>query len=394
MNLLVSFINLVCFVTMVQSFDLGPLLRIAHCRIQCIKEHSIDGTCDWYSNRSETLCSECWQNCETLETQWDTTKFICEGEEYLRCPACQTACKYRKTRTEEEYLPSSLPAPSRGPVRASANEVAIFLRQVGPSDVNGGWKESGFFSGNRIPSLRQDTWLIVVSEETIRHYSWQEWTPTLESLKEGPFVEASLSWFDVNEQLRKQRDVEQKRFNDRVRQFYLEKYGEKVLVEWRSSQDTPIPEKVFRRFFFRRRSDEYTQPPSLEHQVRQSQSYNGDDDNDNQETYVVSWMPETGGLMGNQVVDTKFAQISLLPGTKYLIRIASNDGPGSFPIEIDTRSSSIDVWKVKKKNDKDLLPWAFLAAIVAALVIIVVIAGVKIFRLSRAPKIIPEEEIV
>ncbi|CAD6202060.1 GSCOCG00002924001-RA-CDS, partial [Cotesia congregata] len=285
--------------------------------------------------------------------------------------ACQTACKYRKTRTEEEYLPSSLPAPSRGPVRASANEVAIFLRQVAPPSVNGGWKESGFFSGNRVPSLRQDTWLIVVSEETIRHYSWQEWTPTLESLKEGPFVEASLSWFDVNEQLRKQRDVEQKRFNDRVRQFYLEKYGEKVLVEWRSSQDTPIPEKVFR--------------SPLESYNRDGDD--DDDDDDNQETYVVSWMPETGGLMGNQVVDTKFAQISLLPGTKYLVRIASNDGPGSFPIEIDTRSSSVDVWKVKKKNDDDLLPWAFLAAIVAALAIIVVIAGVKIFRLSRTPKV-------
>lgn len=205
--------------------------------------------------------------------------------------------------------------------------------------------------------MRPDTWIIAVVEDGVQHYSWAEWTPTLESLKEGPLVEATLSWRDVETQLKKQRELEQKRFNDRVRQFYLEKYGERVLFEWRDSQDSPIPEEVFRRFFFRRRSDDTTVGPSRsEAAVDETNSrrvLERDDiagESEVKESFVVSWEPETGGLMGNQVVDSTTAQISLLPGTRYLVRIASNEGPGSFPIEVDTRPSSVHVWRLKKNS--------------------------------------------
>ncbi|XP_043287579.1 uncharacterized protein [Venturia canescens] len=386
------FVVLSLCASFVASFDLGPIVRIGQCRMQCLRKHSLDGTCDWYSNRGETVCSECWQNCESVETQWDTTKSICEGAEYLRCPACQTACLYRKTRVEETYLPSSLPAPRKGPVKLADHDVAILLRRV-----SNGWKESGYFPGSRVPTLRPDTWILAVVEDGVKHYSWEEWTPTLDSLKDGPLVEATLSWLDVQLQLKKQRDLEQKRFNDRVRRFYLEKYGERVLFEWRDSQDTPIPEEVFRRFFFRRQNDEEASqsPGNAESSVETMNSgsvLTKDDqsgDQEAKESYVVSWEPETGGLMGNQVVDSTTAQISLLPGTKYLVRIASNEGPGSFPIEIDTRPVSVKVWRLKKKFEHvSILP-----AVAAGFSAAILVMGIIFCRILRKGKTVETSEV-
>ncbi|XP_034942874.1 uncharacterized protein [Chelonus insularis] len=374
---LLWFVFLVSCMRIAAAFDLGPLIRIAQCRIQCLKKHSADGTCDWYYNRGESVCSECWQNCESLETQWEATKFICEGDEYLRCPACQTACLYRKTRVEEEYLPSSLPAPAKGPIKIGQHDIAILLRKA--SNV---WKEYGYYPGTRVPLLRADTWIVAVLEDGIKHFSWEEWTPTLESLKEGPLVEATLSWRDVDIQIQRQRELEQKKFNDRVRQFYLEKYGEKVLVEWRDSQDSPIPEEVFRRFFFKRRSEgEDINSGDLSNSFKQNKFLEASDGEG--ESYVVSWEPETGGLMGNQVVDTRSAQISLLPGTKYLVRIASNDGPGSFPIEIDTRPTSVHVWKIKK-NFENIQPMAILSAAACAFIVIFIVILMKLVLRSKS----------
>lgn len=263
-------------------------------------------------------------------------------------------------------MPSSLKSPSRGPVNLGRNDVAILLRKIGKQ-----WKVSGYYPGSRPPTLRPDTWILGVLPDGIQHYSWEEWVPSLDSLKEGPLVEANISWRDVDEQIQRQRALGQKQFNDRVRQFYLEKYGEKVLDEWRGKDESgaKIPEDVFRRFFFRNRDDsngdsddgnanggnrlggETLAPATLELAFSRTMPYRGTTGNSGKESsssWVVSWEPESGGLMGNQIADTNSAQITLLPGTKYLVRIASNDGPGSFPIVVDTRTASIQIRRIQR----------------------------------------------
>lgn len=265
---------------------------------------------------------------------------------FFQCPACQTACTYRKTRIEEKYLPSMLPAPKKAPLDLDKFDVAVVMRKLYKQ-----WRVAGYYPGERTPNLRPDTWIIVAMENGMKHYSWEEWVPKLESLKEGPLYEAIISWKDVQTQLQKQRSQQQVRFNNRVRQFFLEKYGEKVLAEWRSQEDSQISDDIFRRFFFRRKDDRSEDDLEADNAPSTSNAYNDridlKDRLEGKESYVVSWEPETGGLMGNQVTDSNCAQISLLPGTKYLVRIASNDGPGSFPIEVDTTPSFVQVKRIK-----------------------------------------------
>ncbi|XP_014221446.1 uncharacterized protein LOC106648840 [Trichogramma pretiosum] len=400
----------------VSSLDLGPIVRVAQCRSQCLKRHSLDGSCEWWRH-GETGCNECWQQCETLEKQWGSPKAAapasasasssngslqnqqqqrasCDDDEYKQCPSCRTACEYRKSQVVEQYLPSMLPAPHRAPVNLAKNDVAVLMHKV-----RNEWRVFGYYPGTRAPSsLRHDEWIVAVVEDGgVVHFSWEEWLPTLDSLKEGPLFEATISWRDVDIQLKRQTLLEQKRFNDRVRQFFLEKYGEKVL-EWRNQdEDTAIPEEVFRRFFFRRRDQDESgkrlddtdnpEPSTLDSEDERNQSQVG------KESFVVSWEPETGGLMGNQVADSNFAQISLLPGTKYLVRIASNEGPGSFPIEVDTRPSSIQVFQLKKNFvDAMVYPWAVLAASMCAAIIVCIAIIVKLCR--RTAKEIEPLEVV
>ncbi|KAK9295055.1 hypothetical protein QLX08_010532 [Tetragonisca angustula] len=316
------------------GFDLGPIIRTAQCRSQCLKQHTADGSCDnlWDTEyKQEHSCKTCWQYCETLENQWEKTRTICEGDQYLHCPACQTACNYRQTRIEEKYLPSMLPTPEKAPVVLDRFDVAVMMRNVRDQ-----WRIVGYFPGETRPELRQDTWIIVATENGMKHYSWQEWVPKLESLKKGFFYEATVSWKDVDAQIRRQKSLEKTRANDRLRQVFLEIYGEKVLAEWKSQEFIRISKEVFRRFFFKGGKDDFevdNAPPKVYNdRIREEASRET-----KKESYVVSWQPETGGLKGNQVTDSNSAQISLLPGTKYLVRIASNEGPGSFPIEVDTR---------------------------------------------------------
>ncbi|CAK9827697.1 hypothetical protein ANTRET_LOCUS5364 [Anthophora retusa] len=366
--------------TMVTGFDLGPIIRVAQCRSQCLRKHTSDGNCDWYTGHQQTTCSMCWQYCEALENRWEKTRTICEGDQYLHCPACQTACNYRKIRVEEKYLPSMLPAPRKAPISLDKFDVAVVMRKLYKQ-----WRVSGYYSGERTPNLRPDTWIIVAMEDGVKHYSWQEWVPKLESLKEGPLYEATVSWKDVQTQLQKQKALEQVKFNNRVRQFFLEKYGEKVLAEWRSQEDSQISDEIFRRFFFRRKDDrsdnlEADNTPST------SNTYNDRIDKDhlgNKESYVVSWEPETGGLMGNQVTDSNSAQISLLPGTKYLVRIASNDGPGSFPIEVDTRPNSVQAKRIERTLEV-LYPWDVYAACSCAVLLLLVLVLVKVCRKGKS----------
>ncbi|CAL7939748.1 unnamed protein product [Xylocopa violacea] len=375
------FLFLVWCATLVTGFDLGPIVRIAQCRSQCLRKHTAEGTCDWYTGPQHlpTTCSMCWQYCEALENQWEKTRTICEGDLYLYCPACQTSCTYRKTRVEEKYLPSMLPAPKKAPISLDRFDVAVVMRKVYKQ-----WRVAGYYTGDRVPNLRPDTWIIVAMEDGVKHYSWQEWVPKLESLREGALYEATISWKDVQAQLQKQRSLEQVRFNNRVRQFFLEKYGEKVLAEWRNQEDSQISDEIFRRFFFRRKDDR-SDDLEADNTPSTSNAYNDRVDKDHlgtKESYVVSWEPETGGLMGNQVTDSNSAQISLLPGTKYLVRIASNDGPGSFPIEVDTRPNSVQAKRIEKTL-QDLYPWDVYAACGSALLLVVILGLAKICRKGK-----------
>ncbi|XP_053997362.1 uncharacterized protein LOC128886466 [Hylaeus anthracinus] len=368
-------------VALVRGFDLGPIVRIAQCRSQCLRKHTVDGICDWYTGHQQTSCSKCWQYCEALENRWEKTRTICEGDQYLHCPACQTACTFRKTRVEEKYLPSMLPAPKKAPINVDKFDVSVVMRRLYKQ-----WRVDGYYPGERTPNLRPDTWIIVAVEDGVRHYSWQEWVPTLESLKEGPLYEATISWKDVQTQLQKQKNLQQVRFNNRVRQFFLEKYGEKVLAEWRSQEESQISDEIFRRFFFRRKDEGGEEDLEGDNTPSTSSAYNDKVDREqsgNKESYVVSWEPETGGLMGNQVADSNFAQISLTPGTKYLVRIASNDGPGSFPIEVDTRPSSVQAERIET-TFQDLYPWDIFAASIAAAILVFVVGMMKVCKKNKS----------
>ncbi|XP_014210034.1 uncharacterized protein LOC106640485 [Copidosoma floridanum] len=391
-------------VSTVASFDLGPILRLGQCRSQCLKSHSLDGYCEWW-RRGETGCNECWQHCELLEKKfnsagdWESVQQAvtdsysdCNDSKYKQCPSCKTACDYWKFQVVEEYLPSMLPAPRRAPISLDKTDVAIIMHKT-----NKQWRLFGYYPGERAPStLRSNEWLLAVStDNVVSHYSWEEWYPSLDALKPGPLYEATISWRDIATQLKRQQALEQKRFNDRVRQYFLERYGEKVLERRNQDEEQEIPEEVFRRFFFRRSEpepighgtiDEFSEPATMNSE---------DEDRHGQvaeESFVVSWEPETGGLMGNQVADSNLAQISLLPGVKYWVRIASNEGPGSFPIEVDTSSGVIKMHRIKKKLD-NVYPWAFLAAALSAAIVICIIVIVKLCKRSSTKTVQPEEEV-
>lgn len=273
-----------------------------------------------------------------------------------------------------------LPAPSKAPIILDRFDVAVVMRKLYKQ-----WRVAGYYPGERIPNLRPDTWIVVAMENGMKHYSWQEWIPKLESLKEGPLYEATISWKDVQTQLQKQRSLEQVRFNNRVRQFFLEKYGEKVLAEWRSQEDSPMSDEIFRRFFFRRKDDR-SDDLEADNTPSTSNAYNDRTDKDhigNKESYVVSWEPETGGLMGNQVTDSNSAQISLLPGTKYLVRIASNDGPGSFPIEVDTRPNCVEAKRIDQPT-QELYPWDIFFACGSVAFLIICLVFMKVYRKGKS----------
>ncbi|KAK0082431.1 hypothetical protein PV325_010400, partial [Microctonus aethiopoides] len=51
------FVFLVLCVAFAASLDLGPYIRIAQCRSQCIKANNVDGDCEWELNRNKTTCN-------------------------------------------------------------------------------------------------------------------------------------------------------------------------------------------------------------------------------------------------------------------------------------------------------------------------------------------------
>ncbi|XP_043461540.1 uncharacterized protein LOC122498061 [Leptopilina heterotoma] len=387
MTMEIQLILLSLCVTLAASIDLGPYIRIAQCRSQCLRQYSVDGTCDVLSSSDEYLCRECWNHCEGLEYQWQTYKDLCENDAISStCPSCGTICNYRKTRVIEEYLPSTLPAPERPPASLKKYDIAILLRKV-----NNEWIESGYFPGSFVARLKPSMWLIVVSGDGVRHFSYDEWIPTLESLKSGSLYEATISWRNVDAQIRKNYVLEQKEFNDKIRQFYLEKYGHSVLNERNSEEEGPT-EALFRDFFFKKKNDEDI---IFGDHVRPSTSYSlfNKEREEKKESWVVAWEPEAGGLTGNQEADSNYAQITLLPGTRYRVRIASKDGPGSFPIEVDTSASSfVQVHRIKK-NFKNIYAWGIIAASMSMLIFITVFGLIKLLTRNRK-YIETEEEVV
>lgn len=238
----------------------------------------------------------------------------------------QIACEFCKTRElMENYEPSMLPAPEDKPIQLGAHDVALIFRRQHQH-----WEFHDFYyEQNPIDRMYPCHWIIVVTENGPRHYTWQRWVPSLDSLKEGPLFEATVSWRDVRQQLQFQRKVEETNTSDdHLRHLQLS--SKKVLELIHRGSDEVLP-KLQWLFWKQDDSGKYSKD-----------CYRYHDDSYSNRSLVVTWGPEAGGLTGNQVPDGDSAQISLLPGIKYQIRIASNDGPGSSPILVDTRPAVND----------------------------------------------------
>ena len=83
------------------------------------------------------------------------------------------------------------------------------------------------------------------------------------------------------------------------------------------------------------------------------------------------------------MTDSNCAQISLLPGTKYLVRIASNDGPGSFPIEVDTTPNFVQVKRIKAPPVQMLYSWDIYAAFGCAVLFVTGFVLTKIYKKEK-----------
>ncbi|KYN29909.1 hypothetical protein ALC57_00656 [Trachymyrmex cornetzi] len=171
----------------------------------------------------------------------------------------------------------------------------------------GVWEEENYFYAKQQPALIPGGWIIVVTDDgVVKHYSWDKWWPKLQLLKAGgPLYQAYITWEDWQIQLKDQRE--------RITSNYFKRQS--------------VKEKQYK------------------------------------SSFVVTWQQETGdGIMGNQVTDSESAQISL-PCGKYLVRIATNDGPGSYPIVVDTgdcKSPKISIWDLYKYiNDPKILIFIF-----------------------------------
>ncbi|KAL6254542.1 hypothetical protein P5V15_014595 [Pogonomyrmex californicus] len=210
---------------------------------------------------------------------------------------CETAYKFyitRENNTEEEkYDPTKLPAPEEnGIIDMNEYDIAVLMQK----NLQGIWEKKHYYYVKQQFEMIPGGWVIIVADDgVVKQYSWEKWRPKLESLKTGgPLYQAHITWQDWRTQLKNQ--------------------CEKVTSNY------------FKTVLKRRMTKEKQSKPS----------------------FVVTWQQETGdGIMGNQVTDSESAQISL-PRGKYLVRIATNNGPGSYPIVIDTKIYE----SPKKSNDK------------------------------------------
>ncbi|XP_029165253.1 uncharacterized protein LOC114936271 [Nylanderia fulva] len=272
---------------LISGLDLNELIQVAQCRSMCLRNFGIFDKCeDIKIIGTRTSCRRCWDICESFgsfQNKERVKKCKLHFQILINDWAWNVVCKFFLTREteEEKYELIKLPAPEEDNIiRMNKNDVAIKLNK----NQQGTWIINNLFTTNHELEMRPGDWIIITNDKgTIKQYSWEKWQPTLESgTQNGSLFEINISWTDWQAQLKKQRE--------KVDLFNKDK----VSLELRNR--TKAQNK----------------------------------------TFVVTWQEKTGnGIMGNQVADSESAQISVPPG-KYLVRIASNDGPGSYSILIDT----------------------------------------------------------
>ncbi|XP_012536979.1 uncharacterized protein LOC105837055 [Monomorium pharaonis] len=267
------------------GLDLGPIIKTAQCQSTCLRRYMVNGIC-WAINRTKLSdCHKCWNTCEVLSLlKNEQRNNTCEQYNiHQNCQGCLTACTFHQTRRmeEEEYETTKLPAPEENStVHMNDYDVAVLMRK----NVQGIWEEQSYHYAQHQPAMVPGNWIIVVMDDgAVKHYSWEKWRPKLQFLKAGgPLYQASITWQDWQTQLKNQREQ--------------------------------ITSRYFKNLLRSRAEKEEQNNPS----------------------FVITWQKKTGdGIMGNQVTDSESAQISLSCG-KYLVRVATDSGPGSYPIVVDT----------------------------------------------------------
>ncbi|GAB1863144.1 hypothetical protein CAJAP_04223 [Camponotus japonicus] len=268
----------------IAGLNLDKIIKTAQCQSACLRNLTTDDKC-WNVGRSKnTQCEKCWQTCEFLGPFNNEDRLnYCKRSIYFNCSSCQIACTFYRTHgiDEGQYEPVKLPAPEKDEIiRMNKHDMAITMHK----NLEGIWEMQQHYTENEKVEMSPGKWIIITNENgAIKHYSWEKWLPTLQSIKKnGPLYQANITWMDWQDQLEKQRD-----------EIILP--GDKIFMELRNRKQKTI-----------------------------------------KPLYIVTWQEETGnGIMGNQVADSESAQISLLRG-RYLVRIATNDGPGSYSILVDT----------------------------------------------------------
>ncbi|XP_029675830.1 uncharacterized protein LOC115243188 [Formica exsecta] len=309
-------------VPLIASLDLGEIIKTAQCQSSCLRNFTTDDKC-WNVGRDEnTQCEKCWQTCEFLGPFDNKLRLeFCNRGVFFNCSSCEIACTFYRTYgiEENQYDPTKLPAPEEDEIiRMNKHDMAITLRK----NLLGIWEMDKHYTANQKIEMKPGNWIIITNENgAIKHYSWEKWWPTLQSLKDGPLFQANITWMDWQTQLNKQREE-------------ISLPGDKIFLELRNKKKKRI-----------------------------------------RPSFVVTWQEETGnGIMGNQVADSESAQISLPPG-RYSIRVATNDGPGSYSIVIDTA-------KYKIKNEIHLficrvIKWDIILSVLLWLLILLLVLLIK-----------------
>ncbi|CAL1673179.1 unnamed protein product [Lasius platythorax] len=284
---------------LIAGFDLRKIIRTAQCQSSCLRNLTTDDEC-WNVGKNENRpCQMCWETCAFLGTYNNKMRLsLCKKRIFFNL-GCEIACTFYRTHgiEEDKYEPTKLPAPEEDEIiRINKHDIAVKLRK----NLLGIWEMEEHYS-NQKTVMNTGNWIIITNENgSIKQYSWEKWKPTLETIKEnGPLFQASITWTDWQAQLKKQRE------------------------------EVTFPEdKVF-----------------LELQNRKKLQI--------KPSFVVTWQEETGnGIMGNQVADSESAQISV-PSGRYLVRIATNDGPGSYSIVIDTDKFKTQIQELKYSNTEE-----------------------------------------
>uniref|UniRef100_A0ABD2WDQ9 Uncharacterized protein n=1 Tax=Trichogramma kaykai TaxID=54128 RepID=A0ABD2WDQ9_9HYME len=117
----------------VSSLDLGPIVRVAQCRSQCLKRHSLDGSCEWWRH-GETGCNElcasfAYNNGVRLRTDSASARPKKAQRETLSCASC--VCHSR-----EAFSPCSCVAHKHAYVRANGENLAKSSSSLANKSLN------------------------------------------------------------------------------------------------------------------------------------------------------------------------------------------------------------------------------------------------------------------